>query len=360
MKILLARGNPRKNGVCQMLANFFVLGLREGGAEVLDASLPELKISPCLGCFSCARNANGNARCVIDDDMKKLSCFLDSADALVCVSPLYFYSMSGTTKNFFDRLFPFIEGYFHPAENIAQNAKKSASEFSLKNKKFLTISVASGRLNPSFEAISKTYNLIADALGFDYVADIRRGESPYFGNLGMKSSRVGKIVRAFRNAGETFARTGNLPAETLCLLESEISPSDETFLKNSKIYWELLKNEKLEKYSREDAKKDFCASAREACSQISRGMKNKDFSMKFTLDGSSWSFVFNSSLGRGEIFEDAKCLETELEIKTGFDVWKDFKVADLELADIILADKATFSGDGSFFEEVKELLHASY
>lgn len=361
MKILLIRGNPRKNGVCQRLSNFFALGLKDGGAEVLDVNLSDLKISPCLGCFSCARNEN--AKCVVEDDMKELCSFLDSADALVCVSPVYFYSMSGISKNFFDRLFPFIDGYFHSAGNFTNDEKKSTSKFSVKNKKFLTISVASGRLNSTFDGLSKTYKLIADALNFDYTADIRRAESPYFSSLGAKSSRVGKIVRAFKTAGEIFARTGNVSAEMLEILESEISPDDEIFLKNSKIYWELLKNKKLKNYSREDAKKDFCASAREACFQISKALKNQKFSsekfsIKFTLGESPWSFVFNSSSNKGEFFENF-CAATELAISIDFNTWEDFIIADLSLADIILAGKASPVGDEKLFDEVKESLHAA-
>ena len=185
MKILAVRGNPRKTGVCQRLGDLFIEGAREAGADVWDVDLSSLDIAPCMGCFSCSAGDKGT--CVLKDDMEGLRKKLSTADALLCISPVYFYSMSAQMKIFWDRCFPFIRGYdFDSAKERVVNE----TNFEVKNKKFVTISVASGRLKGSFEAMSHTYGVISDAMGFEYIADIRRGESPYFGILGERAVRV--------------------------------------------------------------------------------------------------------------------------------------------------------------------------
>ena len=235
MKVLVVRGNPRKNGATARLADLFVRGLRDGGAEVFDADLTALKISPCLGCFHCVRSGGV---CALRDDMRGLLETLAASDALVCASPVYFYSMSAQTKAFFDRCFPLVRGYAYDAEKgrcacVADSARK----------KLITIGAASGRLS-SFDALSKTYATIADSMNMESAADIRRGETPYFGALGARSTRVRRILDSFVEAGRAFAETGAIPAEIVATSESEIAENDRVFASRSKIFWELLKNGK--------------------------------------------------------------------------------------------------------------------
>lgn len=236
MKVLVVRGSPRKNGATARLADLFVRGLRGGGAEVFDADLTSLKISPCLGCFHCVRSGGV---CALRDDMRGLLETLAASDALVCASPVYFYSMSAQTKAFFDRCFPLVRGYAYDAEK-GRCARASDSV----RKKLITIGAASGRLS-SFDALSKTYASIADSMNMEYAADIRRGETPYFGALGARSARVRRILDSFVEAGRAFAETGAIPAETVAAAESEIAENDRVFASRSKIFWELLKNGKV-------------------------------------------------------------------------------------------------------------------
>ena len=105
---MAVRGNPRKTGVCQRLGDLFIEGAREAGADVWDVDLSSLDIAPCMGCFSCSAGDKGT--CVLKDDMEGLRKKLSTADALLCISPVYFYSMSAQMKIFWDRCFPFIRG----------------------------------------------------------------------------------------------------------------------------------------------------------------------------------------------------------------------------------------------------------
>lgn len=230
MRVLVVRGNPRKNGVCAKLADLFVSGLKTGGAEVSDFDASG--VSPCLGCFACKRGGS----CVRRDVMDSVLPALLSADALVCVSPVYFYSMSAQLKAFFDRCFPLVNGYSYDAQS-GRFGTHTAFDV---QKKFVSISAAFGRGDGTFDALSQTYRAIAVSMGFDYCADIRRGESVYFGSLGENSVRVRRILESFARAGEEFAKTGAISPETVSAAESPIAPSDEAFSKRAAVFWRTL------------------------------------------------------------------------------------------------------------------------
>lgn len=107
MKILAVRGNPRKTGVCQRLGDLFIEGAREAGADVWDVDLSSLDIAPCMGCFSCSAGDKGT--CVLKDDMEGLRKRLSTADALLCISPVYLL-YERPNENFLGQVFPVYPG----------------------------------------------------------------------------------------------------------------------------------------------------------------------------------------------------------------------------------------------------------
>ena len=239
MKVLVVMGNPNKRGVCERLGGLFVAGMKEGGADVCVFDAAASEIGACRGCFACV----ASGRCVIDDAMGKALELLSDADALVCVSPVYFYSMSSQMKAFFDRCFPVVRGYEYDSEN---KRYRNVLELRKPRKKFVTISAASGRLSESFDALSKTYSTIAEAFGFDYCADMRRAESAYFGAVGAGSRRVRRILDAYFEAGKSFAETGSVGGDLLAAAQMEISGSGDEFARRSKIFWELYRSGKTD------------------------------------------------------------------------------------------------------------------
>lgn len=233
MKVLIVRGNPRKTGVCETLADAFSRGAKNAGADVLDFDASDKNILMCKGCFCCtAKN-----KCLIDDPLTALSPILSQSDAIVCVSPLYFFSMSAQMKRFFDRAFPFINGY----EFAQTDGSKNKTSFEIKNKKFLAITAALGRDPNAFDVLTKTYEKICKSLDFEFCGHIARGESAYFGELGVKSVRIKKIIATFENAGAEFVNTKNISSETLKNLSAPIAESDKIFNRRAKIFWEILK-----------------------------------------------------------------------------------------------------------------------
>lgn len=104
MKVTAIVGSPRRKGNSAKLVEEILEGAKEKGAEVAVHYLGEKNIKPCLGCYSCEKTKE----CVIkDDDMQQIYPDMESADAYVFASPVYFDQVSGQFKTFLDRIFPY-------------------------------------------------------------------------------------------------------------------------------------------------------------------------------------------------------------------------------------------------------------
>jgi multimeric flavodoxin WrbA len=104
MKVTAIVGSPRREGQSARLVEEIVQGVRENRVEVALHYLGEKNIKPCLGCYSCEKNK----KCVIkNDDMQDIYKDMESSDAYVFASPVYFNQVSGLFKLFIDRIFPY-------------------------------------------------------------------------------------------------------------------------------------------------------------------------------------------------------------------------------------------------------------
>ena len=104
MKITAIVGSPRKKGQSARLVEEITAGAKEIGAEVVIHYLGEKNIKPCTGCYSCEKTKE----CIIkNDDMQNIYRDMESSDAYVFSSPVYFNQVSGQFKVFIDRIFPY-------------------------------------------------------------------------------------------------------------------------------------------------------------------------------------------------------------------------------------------------------------
>ncbi|EPS46978.1 NADPH-dependent FMN reductase [Clostridium botulinum A1 str. CFSAN002368] len=102
MKVLIITGSPHPHGTTAFLADEFCIGAKEAGHEVVRFDTAKLEIDPCIGCYYCRKN---DGRCVYDDDMSQIYPHLMTADAVVLVTPLYYFSMTAQLKRTIDRFF---------------------------------------------------------------------------------------------------------------------------------------------------------------------------------------------------------------------------------------------------------------
>ena len=101
-------GSPRKHGNVDSLVSQVLKGASSKGATTDKIYLNDLNIKPCQSC-----GVDPNPKyCLLDDDMKIIYNALQSCDAIVLGSPVYFDAVSAQVKLMIDRcncLMPYIK-----------------------------------------------------------------------------------------------------------------------------------------------------------------------------------------------------------------------------------------------------------
>ena len=103
-KINLVNASPRQNGNCSMAMEIIRKNISDAEVEVFN--LREKTVNPCIACNAC--KAKDTVFCVQKDDMADLLPRIDSCDALVVATPIYFGMINGPAKTFLDRIYPFF------------------------------------------------------------------------------------------------------------------------------------------------------------------------------------------------------------------------------------------------------------
>ena len=98
-KIIAIYGSPRRKGNTATLLQRAVDGARDGGAEVEEIVLRDLKMSPCLEIYGC-KNAG---ECRLKDDFQTARDQILASQGLMLASPVFFYTVSAHTKILMDR-----------------------------------------------------------------------------------------------------------------------------------------------------------------------------------------------------------------------------------------------------------------
>ena len=104
MKTLGILGSSRKGGNTEILLDVALQEARQMGSSVSKITLRDRVIAPCDGCLGCARTGE----CVLQDDMQEVYKEIREADGIIWASPVYFWSMSGLTKNALDRTYALL------------------------------------------------------------------------------------------------------------------------------------------------------------------------------------------------------------------------------------------------------------
>jgi multimeric flavodoxin WrbA len=104
MKVLGIVCSGRNGGNTEILVKEALVSAREAGAQAELVSVVGKNIAPCDGCGSC-RETNV---CHIQDDMQSIYQQLETADAIIFGSPVYFGSVSAQAKTIMDRTFLFL------------------------------------------------------------------------------------------------------------------------------------------------------------------------------------------------------------------------------------------------------------
>ncbi len=99
MKVLSVLGSPRRGGNTEILLDEALRGASDHGGSCEKVVLRDLKITPCLEIYKCAKDGV----CAIKDDMQDLFPKIEQAQRLIIASPIFFYTVSAWTKAMIDR-----------------------------------------------------------------------------------------------------------------------------------------------------------------------------------------------------------------------------------------------------------------
>lgn len=120
-QILVLCASPRRDGNSRALADALADGAREAAHAAEVVQLDQVMSGLLRDCRSC-RLPDG--RCAINDEFAKLVHEqLVAADAVVYATPLYWYGMSATMKNFFDRLVCYISASYPRHREVVAGLK---------------------------------------------------------------------------------------------------------------------------------------------------------------------------------------------------------------------------------------------
>ena len=98
-RVIGIAGSARKNGNSATLMRAVLRGAARAGAETAEVVLNELVYQGCQGCDRCS----SSGLCILDDELTPVLDQLRQAEGWVLASPIYYDSISGQMKTFFDR-----------------------------------------------------------------------------------------------------------------------------------------------------------------------------------------------------------------------------------------------------------------
>lgn len=92
-------GSARKKGNSATVMRAILKGAAEAGADTKEVYLNRLVFKGCQGCEKCT----SESKCILNDELTPVLDELRKADGWVLASPIYYDSVNGQTKTFFDR-----------------------------------------------------------------------------------------------------------------------------------------------------------------------------------------------------------------------------------------------------------------
>ena len=126
MKVLVITGSPHGNGTSSLMADEFIRGAKEAGHEVERFDAGKAKVHGCTGCNHCEYGVNP---CVLRDDMDGLNPKMLEADAIVLVSPVYYWGLSSQLKAVIDRWQPTVFSMQHNKKAFFMTTQASGEQW---------------------------------------------------------------------------------------------------------------------------------------------------------------------------------------------------------------------------------------
>ncbi|MBL4930446.1 flavodoxin family protein [Clostridium paridis] len=103
MKIIAINGSPRRNWNTATLLNKALEGAESQGAETELINLYDLEYKGCISCFECKRKDGVHGKCAMKDDLTPVLEKLETADAIILGSPIYYMNITSSMLALLER-----------------------------------------------------------------------------------------------------------------------------------------------------------------------------------------------------------------------------------------------------------------
>ncbi|MBR2835543.1 MAG: flavodoxin family protein [Coriobacteriales bacterium] len=218
MKILVLNGSPKKKSDTFRLTDAFLRGMNKNQEhEVHVVHVIEKNIAPCRGCFGCWERADGH--CVIADDQNEILDLYQSSDVIIWSFPLYCYGMPSHLKAVLDRTIPLIKMRMVQEANGAVR-HEALADFS-KIHTLVICGCGFPNWDGNFDSIRTMCNIC-----FCNPDMLCVPETPLL-NIPAAAVVADPLLARFKAAGEEYAATLSLSAQTVAELEAPMIPKEE-------------------------------------------------------------------------------------------------------------------------------------
>lgn len=218
MKILVLNGSPKKKSDTMRLTDAFLKGLNKNSEhEVNIINVIDKDITPCRGCFGCWRNLDGH--CVMQDDQNAILDLYRSSDVIIWSFPLYCYSMPSHLKAVLDRTIPLIQ------MKMVQLPDGTVRHEPLADFSKIHTLVICGCGFPNWEGNFNAMKLMCKNC-FRDPDIVCVPETPLL-NVPAAAVVADPLLARFERAGEEYAASLTLSAETIAELEKPMISAEE-------------------------------------------------------------------------------------------------------------------------------------
>jgi multimeric flavodoxin WrbA/putative sterol carrier protein len=350
MKILVLRGNPRKDGNTQRITDLVVSGAREAGAQVDDVDLMHKKITPCIGCYHCWTVEPG--KCRFDDDCGGLLELILDADVVLCSTPLYYYSVSSTLKTFLERTLPLTTQIFEKTpRGLMRNAVRYPGRWRDKRLGF----VAAGAFKDpgNFEGLRSTFRLMADGFSMTVCCELVRPESYLLQFELAKPKTVKTVETALKRAGVELAMHAQVSEETQEKVSLPLSIDMPHFYKYSAIYWEHAMAMAGEAQNLAKVQRSVVADTRILMSEMARSIDpvaSAKLRAVLQFDFPDKDLHYRLSVERGTCTIEETASDTcDLRVTVDTTVWAQVFTRQIDVRDALMQRKILLEGDKMLF-----------
>jgi multimeric flavodoxin WrbA len=221
MKAVAINGSPRKGkGNTGMILNAFLQGMEEAGADTEVFYTKNLKLKPCTGEMRCWWETPGD--CYIKDGMQEIYPKLRGADILILATPVYI-PLPGEMQIFINRTCPLAK----PLLETRAGRTRGRLHDNVKMTKIVLVSTGGWWEIENLDTVVRIAEELAENMSIEFAGSVLRPHAFLMKKKGEPTEEGGAIIEEVKNAGQDFAKTGQLNDSALESIMRPLIPREE-------------------------------------------------------------------------------------------------------------------------------------